>query len=292
MTQTALEAFMAAPVAHIHIDGIPMAYRRFGEGPPLLMVHGWPLSGVTYRYLLPELSQHFSCIVPDLPGAGDTPWHPGVGEVAAGYTRMLAGLADGLKLDRYALLAHDSGGAVARMLAARHGARITALVLTNTEVPDHVSLPVQLMQWATHVPGSRALFGALLGSSTFRQSGVGFGGCFTDRERIEGGFLETLAQDVTGAVQVLKHFDLKGAHRLGEVHARISAPTTLIWGEDDPFFPVQGAERMVPQFGGPTTLHRVPKMKLFVHEEAPQEVLRHALPALRAGFDAAPVRAA
>jgi pimeloyl-ACP methyl ester carboxylesterase len=42
------EAFLAAPLQHVDTGSASVAYRRFGSGPPLLLVHGWPLSGFTY----------------------------------------------------------------------------------------------------------------------------------------------------------------------------------------------------------------------------------------------------
>ncbi|MGC4061768.1 MAG: alpha/beta fold hydrolase [Aquabacterium sp.] len=51
-----------------------IAYRKVGSGAPLLLVHGYPLSGLTWRHVVPALAPHFTCYIPDLPGAGDTVW--------------------------------------------------------------------------------------------------------------------------------------------------------------------------------------------------------------------------
>src|SRR5262245_58614658 len=65
-------AFLDAPLSFQDVGTAEIAYRKLGAGPPLLFIHGWPLSGFTFRHLLPRLSQSFTCIVPDSPGAGDT----------------------------------------------------------------------------------------------------------------------------------------------------------------------------------------------------------------------------
>ena len=51
-----------------------MAFRRFGVGPPVLFLHGWPFNSFTYRFLAQQLRQQFSCYLLDLPGMGNTVW--------------------------------------------------------------------------------------------------------------------------------------------------------------------------------------------------------------------------
>jgi pimeloyl-ACP methyl ester carboxylesterase len=65
-------------------------------------------------------------------------------------------------------------------------------------------------------------------------------------------------------------------------HAEIECPTLLLWGEDDVTFPVDRAEAMRAQFGGPTTFVRIPHAALMPHEERPDAVLASLLPFLEA----------
>ena len=52
----ATDLFRAEPHRHIDVVEGRVAYRRVGTGPDVLFVHGWPVSGATFRYLLPYLS--------------------------------------------------------------------------------------------------------------------------------------------------------------------------------------------------------------------------------------------
>ncbi|MEL6188043.1 MAG: alpha/beta hydrolase, partial [Myxococcota bacterium] len=70
------------------------------------------------------------------------------------------------------------------------------------------------------------------------------------------------------------------------VHARIDVPVKLVWGEKDPFFPVEWAREMVSTFPQ-ASLQVIPDMKLFVHEERPEEVAQAILPTLRSVANAA-----
>lgn len=67
---------------------------------------------------------------------------------------------------------------------------------------------------------------------------------------------------------------------LAAAHAAISAPVCMIWGSDDPFFPVARARELRRQFAGPVEFHEIAGARLFVHEDHPEEFLAHARPFL------------
>jgi haloalkane dehalogenase len=97
-----LESFLAAPVEHVDV-GTQLSYRRFGEGPPIVLVHGWPLCGATYRGLVRALRERFTCYVPDLPGAGESPWDPRTQETFSDFSRLLVRFVDAIGLSRFAI---------------------------------------------------------------------------------------------------------------------------------------------------------------------------------------------
>jgi haloalkane dehalogenase len=49
-----------------------LAYYRFGRGPDVVMVHGWPLHAATYRHVIPALAERYTLHLFDLPGTGHT----------------------------------------------------------------------------------------------------------------------------------------------------------------------------------------------------------------------------
>src|SRR5688572_15665722 len=65
-------SFRGAPHAYLDIGHTRLAYRRFGRGPDLVFVHGWPLHAGTFRALVPLLADRFTCHLVDLPGAGQS----------------------------------------------------------------------------------------------------------------------------------------------------------------------------------------------------------------------------
>jgi pimeloyl-ACP methyl ester carboxylesterase len=59
----------------LHTDSfgpIRTTWRTFGEGPPLVLIHGLMTAGYSWRYVLEPLGAHHQLVIPDLPGSGDT----------------------------------------------------------------------------------------------------------------------------------------------------------------------------------------------------------------------------
>jgi pimeloyl-ACP methyl ester carboxylesterase len=83
-----------------------------------------------------------------------------------------------------------------------------------------------------------------------------------------------------GQRAILRNFDFRTIDALAEMHRRIRAPVLAIWGESDPFFPLQKARQMIPQFGGGAELVVIPRAKLYAHEDHPEEFANLAMPFL------------
>jgi len=105
-----------------------------GEGPPLLLVHGWPETWYAWRLLMPALARDFEVIAVDQRGIGlsDKP--------AQGYdTGTLAGdlvaLMDALGHQRFAVVGHDTGFAISYALAADHPGRVDRVALAEIPGP-------------------------------------------------------------------------------------------------------------------------------------------------------------
>lgn len=280
--------FRDAPVRWVDTPEARLPVRRFGDGPDLLLVHGFPLSGFTWRKVLPALSAHFSCHVPDLPGLGGSQWSERADFSFPGQGRTLAALVDALGLLRVHVLAQDTGGTFARYLALERPDRIARLVLINTEMPGHRPPWIPLYQRLLKAPPTLPALRALLASRTFRRSPMGFGGCFRDRSLIEGEFhrevVEPLLRDpqrMEGLRRYLLGAQWPPVDALAAEHARLAMPVLLLWGADDPTFPLPLARRMATQFPD-ARVAEVPGARLLVHEEKPQAVVREVLAFLRA----------
>ncbi len=282
------ELLASAEVRHVELDDVAIAYRQVGSGGPLVLVHGWPLTGMTFRHVVPALAAHFTCYVLDLPGAGESCWNERTDFGMKAQAEAIKAFVDALALPAYAVLAHDTGATIARALAIVDR-RITKLVAIGTEIPNHRPPFIPMFQRLSYLPGSDAIFKLNMQSDRFLFSPRGFGGCFVDRSLIKGEFHDLFIAPViaspakrSGQRFRLRGIDWKLVDSLARGHAQIQAPVLLIWGEDDPVFPLARAKEMVPQFKDCRGVAVIPKAKLFVQEEFPDDVTRLSLEFLRA----------
>ncbi|WP_234417013.1 alpha/beta fold hydrolase [Loktanella sp. Alg231-35] len=114
-----------------HTPNGPVFYRIGGNGPPLVLLHGYPQTSAMWHATAPELAKTYQVICPDLRGYGRS-LKPKTDAAHAPYSkRAMAGdiiaLMDHLGHDRFRIGAHDRGGRVAHRLAADHPERVTSL---------------------------------------------------------------------------------------------------------------------------------------------------------------------
>lgn len=277
----------AGPTRSVQVGANEVATWTIGDGPHLVLLHGWPLHAATFRKHVPTLARSFTCHLIDLPGAGRTRGAGATGSLP-GYAQVVRAVIDELGLPRYGLLAHDSGGAVARLVAADEDDRVRALVLAGTEIPGHHAWQIQFLRASLAFPGGAGMLMASMRSAAIRRSPLGFGGCFSDPAYVDGEFFDLFVAPLLasravadGHLALLKNFDWAVIDGLAAAHARIRAPACLIWGERDPFFPAPKARAMAGQFAGETEFHVIPRARLFCHEDHADEFLALAGPFLQ-----------
>ena len=265
-----------------------LAYRVVGSGPSLVLLHGWPLWGFTFRNLLPALREHFTCYVIDLPGGGDTEWTADTDFTWPGQAASVKSLLEKLALDDYFLLGQDSGGMIARHLCLLDRRRVRKLVLTNTEVPGHRPPYLPAFRVLAKLPGAGLTLRLAFSSSLFLRSRWGFGGCL-DQARIGGEFRDNIVRPLVaskrraaGHLRFLRGWSWDVLDRWADFHRQIERPVLLLWGEDDKTFPVALARKLAEQFDPPAELRTVPRAKLFVHEDRPHEVAAEVIRFLKA----------
>ena len=129
----------------MQIDGLE--YRRIeigdatyrvavgGDGPAVVLLHGYPQTHYCWHRVVPELARSRTVIAPDLRGYGASEAPPG-GPHGEGYSKRnmaadLVGILDALEVDRAAVVGHDRGGRVAYRAALDHPGRVERLAVLN-----------------------------------------------------------------------------------------------------------------------------------------------------------------
>jgi len=217
-----------------------------GDGPALLLVHGYLSSRLIWEDVLPKLAAHFRVVAPDLPGFGESE-KPPPARYAYGFDAFAESLVDvvaALGLGRISICGHGMGGSIALTLAARHPALVDKLVLVDPIVyPPHGDLLTRLANMPVVGPFA---FKQFCGRTVFRRH-------FKERvyapdaripwERVDRHFdVFNLPAAREAALATLRA--VADTRPLTALLPRLSAPTLLVWGRDDRTLPVGQGRRL------------------------------------------------
>lgn len=117
----------------VNVNGIQLAYTRSGDGPPLVLLHGFPLDHHLWDEVVPLLENSFDVILPDLRGFGESTTVDSAYDMDD-YASDVAGLLDQLQIQKAAIVGHSMGGYVALAFARRYPERVTGLGLVSSQV--------------------------------------------------------------------------------------------------------------------------------------------------------------
>lgn len=119
----------------IAVHGVELDVIVAGQGPPVLLVHGYPQTKYMWRHLIPALASRFTVVAPDLRGYGDSA-KPQSGPDHAPYSkramaRDLAGLMTELGFQRFAAVGHDRGARASYRMALDYPDRVERLAVLD-----------------------------------------------------------------------------------------------------------------------------------------------------------------
>ena len=253
----------------------PVAWGRAGDGPPLVLAHGWPWSSFAWHRVIPALGRRFAVHWYDMPGYGRSVGDP---ERATGLDvqgRVFAEMLDHWGLDRPAVVAHDFGGATTLRAHLLHGADYDRLILMNvvamrpwgSDFFDHVGRHVDAF---TGLPPHihEAVVRAYIGGALARP---------IPTEDVEALVAPWLTDP--GRVSFYRQFAQADEAFTAEIEPRYGAlrcPATILWGTADPWIPLARGEAFAAAVGqGP--LHPLDGLGHLPQLEAPDLVAARLL---------------
>lgn len=216
-----------------------------GNGPPVLLLHAFPLSSAMWRNQIQALRSAYRVIAPDMPGFGSTPGFQGPPSV----DRMAddaAALLEELKVrERVVVGGLSMGGYVALAFARRHAARLRALVLADTraEADDEAGRANRdkMIEFASKNP-STAVIDQMLPKLV----------CADTREKrpevVEAVRHYASLQAPAGIIGALKA--LRDRPDATPHLKQIAVPTLVIVGRDDALTPLPLAEKLTAGIPG------------------------------------------
>jgi haloacetate dehalogenase len=136
-------------------NGVTINLALAGQGPPLLLLHGYPQTHSMWHRVAPELARSYSVVCPDLRGYGDSSKPAGLPDHRNYSKREMArdmvGVMRELGHERFHLVGHDRGGRVAHRLARDHRERVLSLSVIDIS-------PTLKMYESTNLAFARAYY--------------------------------------------------------------------------------------------------------------------------------------
>ena len=261
-------------------SGGELAYLDEGDGPAVLLLHGFPLSSHLWRGLIPTLASRHRVIAPDLLGLGASEKPRGVAIDIRAQTTYVGELLDHLGVGRVAPIGRSTGGGIAQLLAASR-ADVAALVLIDSIAFD--LWPTEVMTELQVLPQERETFETIaVAIRTAFRLGMREGELAEDDVR---SYLEpwTDVDAVPAFFRWARALDGLGLRELESRMRGWDLPTLILWGEEDPFHPPAIGERLNDAIAS-SALGLVPDTGHFLPEEVPETIYPIISEYLRANY--------
>jgi pimeloyl-ACP methyl ester carboxylesterase len=239
----------ARTAAHIPVK---IRYIDAGRGfkGTVLLMHGIPTWGYLYHAVIPPLAKvGYRVIAPDFLGHGWSDRRDRFDRSFQDQARMIIALLDSLQLDAVDVVGHDTGGAVALILAIEHQPRVNRLVITNSVCYDRFDDDMldfgHPMRWKPRPVSD--LIAALEESLTM---GLSNSTRLTPEFRV--GILAPWSSE-EGKLSLIRNASALNPNQtmaLVDRHGSISAPTMILWGMDDPWQKSEDGMRLSNEIPG------------------------------------------
>lgn len=251
-----------------------------GAGAPVVLLHGFPMASRLWHDFVPEFAPGHRIIVVDLPGFGRSDPPSGARSGCGAHAAAVHSLLNDLGVEQAYIVGHGMGGGVAQAFAVQWPTRVAGLALVSSAgfgvKPRRMArLARALGPLARHLPPS------LLASLVHGSIRHGFADAERSHLTLDSclrHFATPQGRDALAAhLAALRQCDTAAwSRRLPE----LTLPAVVVWGADDPFYPLALGERLHHALKG-STFTVIPGAAHFVPEDQP-DALRRALEPLLA----------
>jgi pimeloyl-ACP methyl ester carboxylesterase len=268
----------------VTVNGVRLHCVVEGQGPLVLLLHGFPETSHAWRKQIPALATRFRVVAPDLRGYGGSEKPKGI---AAYRTSVVAkdivGLIHAFDAERAHVVGHDWGGAVAWAVAIEQPEAVDRLVALNCPHPAVMAKALRLNwsqfrkswyifafqvpwlpEWALRRDGARALKQTLRGFTKRPET-------FTEMDLDEYARAFSAPDAATAAIN---YYRAAVRSPVPTGMKKVRASTLIIWGEDDVALGIELTRGMEGLLEREPRVEYIPDTGHFVMEERPEEVNR------------------
>jgi pimeloyl-ACP methyl ester carboxylesterase len=254
-----------------------ISYVEAGSGPVTLFVHGVLMNKYLWRRQFPALSDVRRCIAVDLLAHGNTEISPDQDVSVTANANMLREVLDALEIDKVDVIGNDSGGGISQIFAALYPDRVRSLTLTNCDThdnwPPEAFKPFVEM---TKAGGLKDTLNAMLSDKSIYRSQAALGPAYEHPEKVTDQDIETYLkpflqteQRTRDLARFVVAFDNKHTVAVEPKLRELRAPTLIVWGTDDVYFPTKWAEWLAKTIPGAKAPVELEGARLFFPEERP-----------------------
>ncbi len=257
----------------VQVDGLRLAYRQLGDGPPVLLLHGWPTSSFLWREVMGPIARANRVVALDLPGFGASDKPVGIRYSFDFFGRVLDSFLAQLGIDQLGLAVHDLGGPVGLHWALDRPSRLTKLALLNTLVYPEFSEAVQEFVRSCATPDLREKITSPSGLESIMRDG------FADPAKLSGEVLAAVQEPFRTAEARRALADAgiglsrKGFTQIARWLPTLRIPVRVVYGAQDRLLPdvahtMARVKVDLPQ----ADVTVLPDCGHFLQEEAPADV--------------------
>jgi haloacetate dehalogenase len=223
-------------VSKVKTSGTTIHVVKGGQGPPLLLLHGAPMSHITWRFVGPQLAKQYTVIAPDLRGYGDSGKMPDTPDFSNYSKRAMAldqvEVMQHFGFDKFAVVGHDRGGRVAHRMALDHAGKVTKIavldILPTHYLYTHVTLDFvrAYYHWFSYLRPAPTPENELKAQADARALKP-MSDVQAEYQRTTGTMenIHAMCEDYRAAASI----DLK--HDEADVNKKIACPLLTLWGE-------------------------------------------------------------
>ena len=273
---------------YTRVNGVRLHFVTQGEGPLVVLLHGFPEFWYSWRHQIPALAQHFRVVAPDLRGYNDSEKPPGVANYHIDTLAAdVVGLIHAFGEEKAIIIGHDWGGGIAWVFAAAYPQATEKLIVLNCPHPaafqHHLKTNWRQLRRSWYmfffqIPWLPE-FGIRLNLRWFVEKA--FRGMAIRKEVFTDDELQkyTEALQKSGALTAAINY-YRAAFRERMRHGerafdKIKCPTLLIWGEEDTALGKELTFGMESCFTNRFEIRYIPHCSHWVQQEQPELVNRY-----------------
>lgn len=265
-----------------------IAYVEHGSGRVALFVHGVLVNKHVWRKQTTDLSDIRRTIALDLLAHGETEVADGHDLSVTANAHMIREFLDVLDIDKVDIVGNDSGGGISQIFCALYPERVRSLTVTNSDAQDNWP-PVAFMPFVEMVKagGLRDTINAMLRDKSIYRSEQALGPAYEHPQKVTDHDIETYLtphvasnKRIADLEQFVAAFDNKHTLSVEAGLRALHAPTLIVWGTDDIYFPVKWAHWLAEIIPGAKPPVELTGARLFFPEERAErfnELLREHL---------------